>query len=156
MIDDLVRGIAESPRFEKYAVQIALVREPTARSHPVLDQPDAVARAFQAMAALDRECLAVALLDTKNRLIGIHAVHIGTPSASLAHAADVFKAAVLTNARSIVLVHNHPSGDPSPSPDDVATTRRLRDAGRILGIEVLDHVVVGTDGHVSLRDRGVL
>ena len=74
----------------------------------------------------------------------------------MVHPREVFKAALLANAASIVLAHNHPSGDPAPSPDDVALTRRLVDAGRLLGVEVLDHIVIGEGRYVSVRELGWL
>ena len=156
MIDDLVRGLSGGDTFERFAVRVSLVRDASPRTLPLLDRPDMVAEVFKAMTALDRERVAVALLDARNRLVGIHAVHVGTPTQSTVGPADVFKAAVLSNAHGIIVVHNHPSGDPSPSEDDVCLTRRLKSAGDTLGIAVLDHVVVASDGFVSLRQRGVI
>ena len=75
---------------------------------------------------------------------------------TLVHPREVFKAAMLANAAAIVLAHNHPSGDPTPSPDDMALTRRLVDAGRLIGVDVLDHIVIGDGRHVSFRERGWL
>jgi DNA repair protein RadC len=94
-------------------------------------------------------------LDVKNRVIGIHTVSIGTLCASLVSAREVFKAAILCNAASIILAHNHPSGDLTPSPEDIQVTKHLRDAGKLLDIEVLDHVIVGEYGaHCSLKRSG--
>jgi DNA repair protein RadC len=105
----------------------------------------------------DREHFAALLLDTKNRLIGVTTVSVGDLSSVLVHPREVFKPAILANAASVILAHNHPSGDPQPSPEDVAITRRLQEAGQILGIEVLDHVVVGEANHwVSLREKGLM
>ena len=158
MIDDLIRSLQGNTRFDRYTVRVALVREPPAPSQraPLLDRPEIVYEVFRPMTTLDRECVAVALLDARNRLVGIHAVHVGTATHSVVGPGDVFKAAILANARGIVLVHNHPSGDPNPSEDDVELTRRLRTAGQTLDIHVLDHVVVANDGYVSLRQRGVI
>ncbi len=157
MIDNLVRELTDNPRYERFAVRLALVREPgLRRSAPVLGSPESVAAAFRGMKELDRECLAVALLDVKNRLAGVHAVHVGSSRQSLVDPVDVFKAAILANASAIVVVHNHPSGDPTPSQEDIQTTRRLQRAGEVLGIHVLDHVVIAEDGFVSLRERGLL
>ena len=83
-------------------------------------------------------------------------MHVGTTTHSVVGPGDVFKAAILANAHAIVLVHNHPSGDPTPSSDDVDLTHRLKSAGQLLNINVLDHVVVAHDGFVSLRQRGVI
>ena len=91
-------------------------------------------------------------LDTKNQIIDTHQITIGTLDASLVHPREVFRAAIKDAAASIILVHNHPSGDPTPSPQDHAVTRRLETAGQTLGIEVLDHIVLGKSNAVSIRD----
>lgn len=157
MIDHLVQELTDNPRYEKFAVRLALVREPgLRRGAPVLSSPESVFEAFRGMKALDRECLAVALLDVRNRMVGVHAVHVGSSHQSFVDPVDVFKAAILANSHAVVVVHNHPSGDPSPSQDDIRTTHRLQRAGEILGIRVMDHIVVAEDGFVSLRERGLL
>src|SRR6266849_3817732 len=106
-----------------------------------------VVNAFTAhFAPLDREQFVVLLLDGKNQVLGFNVVSIGSLTAALVHAREVFKPAILGNAAAIILVHNHPSGDPEPSAEDEAITARLRQAGELLGIRVLDHVVIGDDG----------
>lgn len=157
MIDNLVQELSEHPRYDKFAVRLALVREAGLhRGAPLLGDPESVFTAFRGMKALDRECVAVALLDTRNRMVGVHAVHVGSSHQSLVDPADVFKAAILANSHAVIVIHNHPSGDPTPSQEDIHTTRRLLQAGEILGIRVLDHIVVAEDGFVSLRERGLL
>jgi DNA repair protein RadC len=117
--------------------------------------PEDVADLFLAeMSTLDREHFRAILLDTKNRIIGLRTISIGSLNSSVVHAREVFKAAVSESAQAIVLVHNHPSGSPEPSPEDLAVTGRLADAGRILGIEVVDHVILGSQGFVSLKELG--
>lgn len=101
-----------------------------------------------------REHLLVLLLDSKNHVIGINEVSVGDLSSSIANPREVFKAAVIAGAASIILCHNHPSGDPTPSKEDVGLTRRLMDAGKILGIEVLDHIIIGDNRHISLKEQG--
>ncbi len=86
------------------------------------------------------------MLDGRNVLIGLHHVSTGSLTTTLVHPREVFKAAILANAAAVILVHNHPSGDPAPSAEDVALTTRLRDAGDLMGIRVLDHVVLGAHG----------
>ena len=103
----------------------------------------------------DREYFLILTLNTKNNITGVNVVSIGSLSSSLVHPREVFKAAVLSNAAAIILVHNHPSLDPTPSPEDFKITRRLVEAGKILGIEVLDHVIIG-DHWVSLKERGCI
>ncbi len=91
-------------------------------------------------------------LDTKNQVIDTHQITVGTLDASLVHPREVFRAAIKDAASSIILVHNHPSGDPTPSPEDRAVTRRLEESGKTLGIDVLDHIVLGRTSAVSLRE----
>ena len=105
-----------------------------------------------------REHFRIALLDVRRRLIGVHTVSVGCLTSSLVHPREVFRPAILAGAAAIGLSHNHPSGDPEPSQEDIALTRRLAQGGCLLGIEVLDHVITGngTDKWVSLKERGVL
>lgn len=107
------------------------------------------------MAALEREELRVLLMNTKNRVIRVVTVYTGNVSVALVRVGELFREAVRDNVTSIILVHNHPSGDPTPSPDDLHLTAEAIAAGRLLDIDVLDHVVIASDGYVSLRDRGV-
>lgn len=112
-----------------------------------------VFRAFrERFERLDREEFVAVLLDGKGRMLGFNLVSVGTLTASLVHPREVFKAAIIGNAASIILVHNHPSGDPTPSPEDVALTSRLRAAGDLVGIRIVDHVVIGDDRYVSFVD----
>lgn len=104
---------------------------------------------------LDREHFVVVLLSTKNQVLGTELISVGSLNASLAHPREIFKPCLRRNAASLILVHNHPSGDPSPSPEDIAMTRRLIEAGRIMGIEVLDHVIIGDGRYISLREAGI-
>lgn len=125
------------------------------RAEPVVyitGPSDAYEYLAQEMRSLDREHFRAVLLNTKNRVIGIRTISIGSLNASTVHPREVFKAAVAESACSILLVHNHPSGNPEPSPEDVAVTERLVDAGRLLGINVLDHIIVGESGCASLRE----
>jgi DNA repair protein RadC len=107
------------------------------------------------MGRLEREELRTVLLDTKNHVLRVATVYQGNVSASLVRVGELFRDAVRLNAAGIILVHNHPSGDPTPSPDDLHLTAEALAAGRLLDIEVLDHLVIGHDAFVSLRDRGV-
>lgn len=107
------------------------------------------------MRHLEQEHFKVVLLDAKNRVISTELISVGGLAQSSAHPREVFKSAIRKNAAAVILVHNHPSGDPTPSPVDVETTRRLAEAGRMLGIEVLDHVVIGDDGYISFREGGI-
>ncbi len=105
------------------------------------------------MAHLEQEHLRVVLLNSKNFVLRIETVYIGSISSSSVRIGEVFKAALRYNAAAIIVVHNHPSGDPTPSPEDVAVTRQLVQAGKLLDVDLLDHLVVGQGRWVSLRER---
>ena len=95
-------------------------------------------------------------LDTKNNITGIFTVSTGSLNSSIVHPREIFKRAVLQNAASIIICHNHPSGDPAPSQEDINITKRIYDAGKILGIELLDHIIIGDNKYTSLKERGIL
>jgi len=95
----------------------------------------------------------IVCLDTKHRVIGIHRISVGCLDRSLVHPREVFRPAIQDSAKSILLVHNHPSGDPTPSSDDLALPERLQDAGKTLGIAVVDHIIVARGGAVSIREH---
>src|SRR4029434_9928578 len=105
---------------------------------------------------VNREHFVILLLDQKNQVIGLNTVSIGSLTASVVHPREVFKPAILSNASSILLCHNHPSGDPLPSQEDRALTVRLFQAGKLLGIDVLDHIIVGEGKYFSFADEGLL
>jgi DNA repair protein RadC len=107
------------------------------------------------MGRLEREELRVVLLNTKNAVLRVATVYVGNVSASLVRIGELFRDAVRNDAAAVILVHNHPSGDPTPSPDDLHLTAEALAAGRLLDVEVLDHLIVGHDAWVSLRDRGI-
>jgi DNA repair protein RadC len=125
---------------------------------PVVSTPEDVCRLCATqLRGLDREHFWALVLSTKNRLLRIVEVSVGSLNTSIVHPRELFKEAVRASAASIVVVHNHPSGDPTPSSADLQLTRRLAKAGEVLGIELLDHVVIGDGGaHASMRQMGVL
>jgi DNA repair protein RadC len=125
-------------------------------AHPSISTPeDVVAACGSHLRGLDREHFWVLALNTKNRLIRMFEVSVGSLNATIVHPRELFKDAVKVSAASVVVVHNHPSGDPTPSGADVQLTRRLVKAGDVLGIDLLDHVVIGDAGeYSSLRDLG--
>jgi DNA repair protein RadC len=116
---------------------------------------DVADRLIPLMGHLEREELRVVLLNAKNAVLKVVTVYQGNVSASLVRVGELFRDAVRINAAGAILVHNHPSGDPTPSPDDLHLTAEALAAGRLLDIELLDHLVVGHDAFVSLRDRGI-
>lgn len=116
---------------------------------------DAAALLEPEMRLLEQEHLRVILLNTRHRVLGVHEVYKGSLNASFVRAAEIFREPIRRNCRAILVAHNHPSGDPTPSAEDVRVTRRLVDVGRLLDIEVIDHVVIGDGAWVSLRERGL-
>jgi len=107
------------------------------------------------MKYLDHEELHVILLSTRNKVIDTVPLYSGSVNSSQIRIGEVFRSAIRQNAAAIILVHNHPSGDPTPSPDDVALTRAVKQAGTLLDIDFLDHIVIGHDRFVSLKERGL-
>ena len=95
-------------------------------------------------------------LDGKNRIICMDIVSVGSLNQSIVHPRSVFMTACLSNAAAIILVHQHPTGDPTPSSEDIAITRRLKEAGEIMGIKILDHIIVGDGEYLSFVERGLL
>lgn len=95
-------------------------------------------------------------LTSKAKVAGIHELSVGDLSSSIVHPRSVYQRAILNNSYAIIVAHNHPSGDPTPSPDDIRTTQRLEEAGEILGIKLLDHIIVGDGAYTSLRAEGIL
>ena len=108
----------------------------------------------QFLGEVDREHFIVVCLDTKNQPTAINVCHIGSLNASLVHPREVMKPAILSNAASIIVGHNHPSGSAEPSQEDIQVTRKLVEAGKIIGIDVIDHIVMGEDEFVSLKEKG--
>ncbi len=123
---------------------------------PSIHSPaDAAALVQYEMSALEQEHLWVLLLDIRNRVLATIRLYKGALSSSQIRVGEVFRDAVRQNAAGIVVVHNHPSGDPSPSPDDVAVTRALVSAGKLLDIDVVDHLVIGQGSYISMKQRGL-
>lgn len=133
-----------------------LYAAPPARRPTVRTPADVAALVGPDMRYLDREHFSVVLLSTRHDVLAVEEVAVGGLNSAIIHPREVFKAAIRHSAAAVILVHNHPSGNPEPSADDLRITARLAEAGRMLGIEVLDHVVVGDGRYVSLRERGRL
>ncbi len=123
---------------------------------PTINSPaDAAALISYEMSGLEQEHLRVFLLDTRNHVLDIVEVYKGSVNSSQVHVGELFKPAIRRSASAIIIAHNHPSGDPTPSPDDVAVTRAIVQAGKLLSIDVLDHIVIGQGRWVSLKERGL-
>lgn len=129
---------------------------------PVLDKPkitsprDVSNLLMAEMRRYDREYFKALCLNTKNQVISIETVSIGSLSASIVHPRELFKNPIKRSSAALILVHNHPSGDPTPSSEDIEVTQRLCEAGKILGIEVLDHIIIGDRKFTSLREKGII
>ncbi len=152
------RGLGEAKACQIKAA-IELGRRLTLESpeeRPAINSPaDAAALVQYEMSALEQEHLRVMLLDRRNRVMETAEVYKGSVSSSQIRIGEVFKAAVRSNASALIVIHNHPSGDPTPSPDDVAVTRAIVQAGKLLDVEVLDHLVIGQGRWISLKERGL-
>jgi DNA repair protein RadC len=160
-----VPGVGDAKAIQlKAAFELArrLSRSVRGQARTVSVPADAAAELREEMRLLDREEFRVLLLNTKNVLIKIAGVSRGSLNASIVEPREVFKDAIAASAASMILAHNHPSGDPTPSSEDVAITRRLIKAGEVLGIPVIDHIILGQqrDGHnhdfVSLKELGLI
>ena len=140
--------------------RVSLVREGRANCYQrqIRSAVDASTLLHTYLSDVDREHFVVLLLDQKNKVIGIHTVSIGSLTASVVHPRETFKIAILANCASIIIAHNHPSGDCQPSREDRTLTARLVEAGKLLGISVLDHVIIGdgTSSYFSFADQGLL
>jgi DNA repair protein RadC len=132
-----------------------LFAQTTGNVQRISSPADAANLLMAEMQHLEQEHLRVILLDTRNRVIGVRTLYIGSVNTSVIRIAEVFRSAIAENAPAIIVAHNHPSGDPSPSPEDVSVTRSIVDAGRTLSIDVLDHIVIGSGRFVSLKERGL-
>jgi len=124
---------------------------------PIIKSPeDAAGLLMEKMRHLDREHFVAMHLNTKNHVLGIETVTIGSLNSSIIHPRELFKQAIKRSAAAIILVHNHPSGSPIPSPEDLAVTKRLVEAGQLLGVKVLDHIIIGDNEFYSLKQKGAM
>jgi len=131
-----------------------LVASPDDRPQ-VTSPADAANLLMAEMATLEQEHLRTLLLDTKHRVLASPTVYVGNVNTSVIRVAELFREAIRLNCVALIVAHNHPSGDPTPSPEDVEVTRQLVAAGNLLDIEVLDHLIIGQQRFVSLRERGL-
>jgi len=128
-----------------------------ASDRPAIRKPeDAAKLVMEDLRSELKEHFVCLFLNTKNQVLARETLSVGTLNASLVHPREVFRAAIKRGSASIICLHNHPSGDPTPSPEDIALTRRLHEAGSLIGIDVLDHIVIGDGRFVSLKEQGYL
>lgn len=154
-----VKGIGPAKAAQiKAALEIGRrVSVTAAADKPVIKSPgDVSALMMEKMRHYDREHFMALNLNTKNQVIAEDTVSIGSLNASLVHPRELFKNAIKRSAAGLILVHNHPSGDPTPSKEDIEVTRRLAESGKLLGIEIIDHVVIGDLKFISLKEKGIL
>lgn len=143
-------------KFQDLRVRVELIREGNSHEGPLIKCSKDVAELMQDLARKDREHFICIHLNTRNMVVGIETVAIGTLNACTVCPREVFKAAILNSAAGVILVHNHVSGNCSASQDDIAVTNRLVESGKILGIDVLDHVIIAGSKHFSFKDKGMM
>jgi len=140
----------------KAALELGYRKEKEAVEQEKIQSPEQAAQLIlYEMSALDQEELWVILLNTRNHVQLIETIYRGSLNSSQVRVGELFKSAVRRNAASIIVAHNHPSGDPTPSPDDIAVTKAIVEAGKLLDVDVLDHLVIGSGKFVSLKQRGL-
>jgi DNA repair protein RadC len=153
-----INGIGPAKAVEiKAALEMGrrlLASTPTERPR-VTTPADAANLLMSEMTFLEQEHLRVVLLDTRNRVLGTPTIYIGSLNTSVIRIGELFRQAIRENAAALIVAHNHPSGDPSPSPEDINVTKQLVKAGKLLDIEILDHIVIGRQKFVSLKERGL-
>jgi DNA repair protein RadC len=149
---------AKQPAKRVSIVSLKLVRESSIlyKERQIKSPEDAYKLFKQFLAEVDREYFMVACLDTKNQPTAINICHVGSLNASIVHPREVMKVAILSNSASIIVAHNHPSGHCEPSREDIEVTKRLVEAGRVIGIDVLDHLIVCPERYLSLKEKGYI
>lgn len=147
-------GIAKAAQIKAAFESGRRLQQPRDKKRPVRTAAEVVEYVLPKMRLLDHEEVWLLLMDVKLRVIGVHVVAVGHLSGAPVHPRELYKEAVRRSSFSVIMVHNHPSGDPTPSTEDILLTERLREAGMILGIELVDHIIVGDDKFVSLKDEG--
>ncbi|MCF0147513.1 MAG: DNA repair protein RadC [Clostridium sp.] len=127
------------------------------KSGKVISSPSDIANhVMKEMVVLKQEVLKLIMLDTKNNIIGIKDLFKGSLNTSIVHPREIFKEAIKKSSSSIIICHNHPSGDPTPSKEDINITIRLKECSKIMGIDLLDHLIIGKDQYVSLKEKGII
>jgi DNA repair protein RadC len=152
-----VPGIGQTTAIRlKAALALAFRLHEPRDEMPIINSPaDAAALVQYEMSLLDQEYLKVMLLNTRNRVLEVVTIYHGSVNSSQVRVGEIFKPAIQRNAPALIVIHNHPSGDPTPSPDDVTVTRAIVQAGKLLDIDILDHLVIGGNRYISLKERGL-
>lgn len=155
----LLKGIGETKASQLIAVGEISKRFKSYKSgdsYKISTPKDAADIVMESMRFLKQEVLKVIMLNVKNTVIKIRDVSMGSINSSIVHPREVFSEAIKISSASIIICHNHPSGDPSPSSEDINITHRLKECGKILGIELVDHLIIGDGVYVSLKEKGIL
>lgn len=154
-----IKGIGSAKAVQlKAGIELGLRLARTRMDEPVVIRSprDAADVLMEQLRYLQKEHFVCLFLNTKNHIIAQETLSIGSLNASIVHPREVFRAAIKRSSASILCAHNHPSGDPAPSPEDISLTSRLKEAGEIVGIEVLDHLIIGDGEFVSLKEQGLM
>ena len=154
-----LRGIGEAKAAQLLALAEISKRFKSFRSgdeYKISQPKDAADLLMESMRYLKQECLKVIMLNTKNIVINIKDASVGSLNSSIVHPREVFCEAIKKSSASIIISHNHPSGDPTPSSEDINLTHRIKECGKLLGIELLDHIIIGNGCYVSLKEKGIL
>lgn len=153
-----IRGIggAQAGRVLAFLELSRRLQLPTATEKPRITSPaDGANLLLPRLSHLQQEEMHVILLDTRNRVLDMQLIYRGSLNSSVVRIGEIFRVAIETPAAAIILAHNHPSGDPSPSPEDIAVTRKIAEAGHLLSIDLLDHLIIGNGRFTSLKERGL-
>jgi len=154
-----IKGIGEAKALQVMAgIELGrrISRSAAGEKAAIRSPRDAAAYLMEDLRYLKKEHFVCLFLNTKNQVIGEETLSIGSLNASIVHPREVFLAAIRRSSAAIICAHNHPSGDPTPSAEDIEITRRLKEAGQIIGIEVLDHLIIGDGNFVSLKEKGLM
>ncbi|ERI90103.1 DNA repair protein RadC [Clostridiales bacterium oral taxon 876 str. F0540] len=154
-----LKGIGAAKAAQLMALAEISKRFRTFRSgeeYKITQPKDAAELLMEDMRYLKQEHLKVIMLNTKNIVITVKTVSVGSLNSSIVHPREVFCEAIKKSSASIIISHNHPSGDPSPSNEDISLTQRIKESGRLLGIELLDHIIIGNGNYISLKEKGIL
>lgn len=160
-IEDLLelKGIGEAKATQLLAIGELLKRFKSFKGgeqYKISQPKDAADYIMNDMRYLNQEHLKVIMLNTKNIVLSVKDVSVGSLNSSIVHPREVFKEAIRKASASIIICHNHPSGDPTPSSEDISLTSRIKECGKLLGIELLDHIIIGDGIYVSLKEKGVM
>lgn len=139
-------------------VRVEMIKEKNVQFtvNQIMCPKDASIIAKEFLENCDREYLIVMSLDTKNKVNNISVVSVGSLNSSIVHPREVFKTIILSNSASFIIAHNHPSGNVEPSKEDIKITERLKECGQIMGIELLDHIIIGDESYISLKEKGFI